>query len=223
MALMKILGCAAAFTVVLLSGAQASDNAAMDKDVLRIAESWAHIKYQVSGSGPQLDAIDALSKDAALVVLRYPGRAEPLVWDGIVNSEEAALASAFTALSYAKAARSLFEKAGTIDASVLHGAVPMSLGTLYYRVPGFPIAFGDNDKARRYLEQALAMDPDGLDANYFYGDFLLEQGERDKARQILAHGLNAAVNPDRPIWDAGRRREIRELLATIDKRTASAH
>ena len=209
-------------SAALLAGAvaRASDNPTMDGDVAHLEHEWARIKYQVSDRSAQLSQIDALGKEAATIVQRYPGRAEPLVWDGIVTSEEAAMASIFTALSYAKSARAMFEKAESIDPNVLDGAVPMSLGTLYYRVPGFPIGFGDTDKARHYLEEALAKDPNGMDANYFYGDFLFEQGEYDKANRLLNHALDAPVNAARPVWDAGRRAEIHDLIHKLDKKVA---
>lgn len=203
--------------------ARAAENPVMDSDIRHLEHEWARIVYQVKDSDAQLSQIEALNKEAATVVQRYPDRAEPLIWNGIIASEEAAIASIFTALGYAKDARALFEKAEKIDPKALSGAVPMSLGTLYYRVPGFPVGFGDNDKARRYLEQALVQNPDGLDSNYFYGDFLLQQGEYGKAKHVLSHGLEAAVTADRPVWDAGRRAEIRALLTKADAKLASAH
>ena len=107
-----------------------------------------------------------------------------------------------------------------LDAHALGGSALTSLGALYYKVPGFPLGFGDHDKARAYLETAMTMDPDGLDANYFYGDFLMEQGEYARARQVLSHGLAAPSTPERPVWDAGRRNEIRALLAKADEELA---
>jgi hypothetical protein len=198
--------------------AHASNNPAMDTDVHHIDNEWARIKYQVKDKDEQLKEIDALSKEAATVVDHYPGRAEPLLWDGIVTSEEAGMASVFHQLGLAIAAKKMFEQAEAIDPKVLNGAVTMSLGVIYYRVPGFPIGFGNDSTARDYLEAAMAMDPGGLDANYFYGDFLVHRGEYDHARDVLVHALEAPVNPDRPVWDAGRRADIQVLLATIDKR-----
>ena len=52
----------------------------------------------------------------------------------------------------------------------------VTLGVLYYRVPSWPIAFGDDDKAAELLLAALTMEPHGMDTNYFYGQFLLDQG-----------------------------------------------
>ena len=197
--------------------AHASDNPAMDAEVSHIDGEWARIKYQVKGRDEQLKEIEALAKQAAAVVDRYPGRAEPLLWQGIVTSEEAAMASVFHQLGLATDARKMFERAEAIDPRVLHGAVTMSLGVIYYRVPGFPIGFGNKETARHYLEAAVAMDPDGLDSNYFYGDFLIQRGEYEQARNVLVHALAAPVNSDRPIWDAGRRADIQALLASIVK------
>ena len=190
-----------------------ADTAAPDAQVKHLASEWAHIKYQIKDKDEQLKQIDALAKEAAVVVDRNPGRVEPLLWDGIITSEEAAMASLIHKLGFATSARKLFEKAEALDGPGPKGAVAMSLGVIYYRVPRFPMGFGDPDKARHYLETAIAMDPDGLDANYFYGDFLIKRGEIDKGKAALAHALQAPADPDRPVWDAGRRAEVRALLA----------
>ncbi len=210
---------------VLVAGtpaARASDNAGMDAAIRHLEHEWARIKYRVTDEDAQLDQMEALAKEAAAITERYPDRAEPLVWNGIITSTEAGMASAFSALGLAKDARAMFEKAGKIDPRVLDGAVPSSLGSLYYLVPGFPLGFGDDDKARRYLEEGLAISPDGMDANFFYGDFLSRQGEYQKAERVLTHALAAPAHPDRPVWDAGRRGEIRALLGKIKEKLASA-
>lgn len=218
--LLAIALCAASLAAA--SPVMASNNPAMDSEVMRLEHSWAHIVYQVKDHDAQLDQIDALRKDAANVVQRYPGRAEPLIWQGIITSEEAAIASVFTALGWAKDSRALFEQAEKIDPKALDAAVPTSLGTLYYRVPGFPLGFGDTDKARAYLEQAVKIAPDGMDANFFYGDFLYQQGQYAKAAQVLKHAQSLPPHPDRPVWDAGRRAEIRDLLGKVQRKLASA-
>ena len=205
----------------LMAGAWASDDSAMDADIHHLAQSWAHIKYQVSDQDQQADQMKALGDEAAEIVKRYPGRAEPLVWDGVITSTEAGLVGAFSAMHYAKDARDMFEAAGKIDPNVLNGAVQTSLGSLYYMVPGFPLGFGSKSKARDYLEKGVAIAPDGLDANYFYGDFLFQQHEFEDARKVLRHALDAPADPDRPVWDAGRRAEVRSLLEQIDQKLAS--
>ena len=88
-----------------------------------------------------------------------------------------------------------------MDPKALDAGAATSLGVLYYRVPGFPVGWGDNSKARQYLEQAVASPPNGRDAHYFYADFLYEQGEYQKAEQVLKVALSLPHHPERPIWD----------------------
>jgi tetratricopeptide (TPR) repeat protein len=103
----------------------------------------------------------------------------------------------------------------SINPRVADGGAAMSLGVLYYKVPGWPIGFGSTAKARHYFQQALAQDPRGLDNNFFYGDFLSQEGNKASAKQYLQRALQAPANPDRPVWDAGRRAEVKALLAKL--------
>lgn len=201
----------------LTSGAVSAQQMTPNDELLHIKTEWARIVYQVKDSGQQVDDIEALQGEAAKYVDAHPTNAEAILWEGIVTSEHAALANVFQQLGLAKDARDLFNRSIAIDPAGVNGAAQMSLGVLYYRVPGSPFGFGDDALARQDLEYALSKDPSGLDANYFYGDFLIEQGEYDKARMVLSKALQAPVSADRPVWDAGRRGEVKELLAKIDR------
>ena len=195
--------------------AMASDNPQMDGDVMRINNAWAHIRYQVKDRSAQFNQLAALEGEADKVVQKYPGKAEPLLWKGIVVSEEAARASTFRQLGLATRARDILSKAYAINPRVADGGAAMSLGVLYYKVPGWPIGFGSTAKARNFFQQALQQDPRGLDNNYFYGDFLAQEGDSAHARQFLLRALQAPTNNNRPVWDAGRRAEVRARLAQL--------
>lgn len=195
--------------------AMASDDATLDSDVMRINNSWAHIRYQVRDRNAQYSQLAALEKEAHQVTAKYPGKAEPLLWEGIVVSEEAARASTFKQLGLATRARDILAKAYSINPRVADGGAAMSLGVLYYKVPGWPIGFGSTAKARHYFQEALAQDPRGLDNNFFYGDFLSQEGNKSGAKQYLQRALQAPTNPNRPVWDAGRRAEVKALLAKL--------
>lgn len=180
---------------------------------------WETVKFTVPPGDQQTAEMEKVGAEADALMARYPNRVEAEIWDGILKSEQASMASAFSALSLAKEARAILEKAYTENPAALDAGAPTSLGVLYYRVPGFPIAFGDNKKARSLLEQATASAPQGLDAWYFYGDFLMNQGETDKARQVFTYALSIPENSDRPLWDKSRRQVIKEDLAKLQAKT----
>jgi tetratricopeptide (TPR) repeat protein len=202
-----------ALAALALAATPTMVSAGLTEDVSTINNGWAHIAYEVKGSSTQTKALDALARQAAALVARYPGKAEPLLWQGIVTSEQANRANIFHKLGLATRARDLIARAYKIDPRAANGGAAMSLGVLYYKVPGSPIGFGDKDRARTLLKEALALDPGGLDANYFYADFLLDQGDKAGARSFAQKALRAPTDPTRPVWDAGRRREVRALLA----------
>jgi tetratricopeptide (TPR) repeat protein len=211
----KSLAPLAAALALVLAPFSASASSDMAAEVRAINDGWAHIAYEVHGSSQQTIALAQLDRQAAQLVARYPGHAEPLLWEGIVVSEEANRANMFHQLGLANRARDLLERAYAIDPRAANGGVAMSLAVLYYKVPGFPIGFGDKDKARRLLHEALAIDPDGLDTNYFWGDFLHDTGDKAGARVALQKALRAPRDPSRPVWDAGRRREVQALLGKL--------
>ncbi len=197
----------------LAGPALGSNNKAMDADIHAIELQWEHIKFVEDGSPNQLDHIDALANSAAALVQKYPGRPEPLIWEGIVTSEEAGMASTVSALGYAKKAKAILEAAYAKSPSALDAGAPTSLGVLYSRVPGWPFGFGDDKKARELLTQAVSLAPNGMDANYFYADFLMNQHEYAAAYTVLKHALSLPPQMDRPLWDKNRRIVIRELMA----------
>jgi tetratricopeptide (TPR) repeat protein len=188
---------------------------AADAEVHRLQTTWEAIKFGVPEGDEQTRQMNALGEDADAVAAKFPDRVEVLIWDGIITSERASMASAFSALGLAKRARDILEQAYKMAPAKLDAGAPTSLGVLYYRVPGFPIGFGDKDRARQLLEQAVKLAPTGLDAWYFYGDFLYEQKEYAKSAEVFRHALSLPTHPDRPAWDKNRRLVIEEKLAAI--------
>ena len=73
--------------------------------------------------------------------------AEPLIWEGIITSTHAKYQGMFAAGKSATAARDLLLAAKKIDPLTLDGSIFTSLGSLYYKVPGWPLSFGDKETA----------------------------------------------------------------------------
>jgi tetratricopeptide (TPR) repeat protein len=188
--------------------------AGMEEDVSHVMQEWERVKYSVPPK-QQAAEFEKLSKLAQTIMTKYPKRAEPAIWHGIVEASHAGAKGGLGALSLAKNARHSLEHALAIDPAALDGSACTSLGSLYYQVPGWPIGFGDRAKAQTLLMQGLAMNPNGIDPNYFYGDFLFRAGDYEGAEQALVKALQAPPREGRAIADEGRRREVNELLQKV--------
>jgi tetratricopeptide (TPR) repeat protein len=201
--------------LALSAGVASAQGAGLDARVEALARTWDHVNYETSGAAKATQAA-ALAAQAEAVAKQFPGRAEPLVWEAIALSTEAGAKGGLGGLALVKQARATLEQAEKLNPNALgDGSVYTSLGSLYYQVPGFPVGFGDKDKARAYLKKALAANPNGLDPNYFYGDFLFHQGQYAEAERALQKAMAAPARPGREVADKGRRAEISALLGQV--------
>jgi len=200
---------------VVLAGPAFADDAAFNAELLSIQQAWAKVNYETPAGDARAQAFEALEKRAEKFTQQNPARAEALIWEGIVESSYAGAKGGLGALSLAKEARGNLEAALKINPKALDGSAYTSLGTLYYKVPGFPLGFGDHDKAGKLLKQALALNPNGIDPNYFYGEFLFEQGKYGEALKYLDKAATAAPRPGRESADKGRHAEINALTAKV--------
>jgi tetratricopeptide (TPR) repeat protein len=188
--------------------------AGADESVAALQAEWEQIKYR-QPADRQERAFEALAKKAGAVRAEYRDRSDVDIWYGIVVASHAGAKGGLGALSLAKEAKAAFEQALARDPKALEGSGYTSLGSLYYQVPGWPIGFGDKDKARDLLGRALAINPRGIDPNYFMGDFLYRVGDYQGARRSLELALQAPPRPARPLADEGRRREVEALLVKV--------
>lgn len=191
--------------------------AEINEDIAKIQHQWARANYSTPES-EQEKAFEELVAEAQKLAELNPDRAEPKVWLAIVLSTDAGVTGGLGALGKVKEARRQLEAAEKIDPDALDGSIYTSLGSLYYQVPGWPIGFGDEEKAEMYLKKALAINPAGIDPNYFYGDFQLEEGNYREAVKYLEKAAAAPPRPGRPLADKGRQAEIQEKLQQARKK-----
>jgi tetratricopeptide (TPR) repeat protein len=204
--------CLLAMTCVLPFSLRA---APLDDAIAELQRDWEVIRYQTPESA-RLKRFEALSTKAHGVSQAFAGHGEPLVWEGIIVSSLANEKGGLGGLSLAKQAKTMYEQA-----IALHGDAAMessaygSLAVLYYKVPGWPLGFGDKTKAEELLKKALSLNPTGIDPNYFYGEYLYETGRGAEAATYLERALVAPTRPGREVADTGRREEVRQLLAKV--------
>ena len=209
---MKIYCLRLFYLALLVSISSAVYAANTAEEALRdLQTSWAVDNYQLEGKAQQ-EAFVKLLETADNYVSVFPNNAAILVWRGIINSSYAGVKGGLGALGYAKASKADLEKALEIDPEVLDGSAYTSLGTLYYKVPGWPLGFGNDKKAESLLKKALQINPDGIDPNYFYGDYLLENKRYAESLDFLKRAAKANDRPGRELADQGRREEIQGAM-----------
>lgn len=186
----------------------------MKSSIGDLERQWAEISYQTPANAREAK-FKVLTQQAEAAVRQFPGRAEPLAWQAMILCSYAEAIGGLPALDKVTQARDLLLQAAKIDAAALGGTIYGYLGTLYSKVPGWPVGFGDDKKARSYFQRALAIDPSGIDANYLYGHYLVDEGKKQEARPYLLKALNLPPRPDHAAYDAGRRQDIAADLAKI--------
>lgn len=200
--------------LILFLGANIA-SADVDSDLARLQQRWSEVNYQIEGKA-KLMAFEQLVEQAERLTLANPDSAEAWTWSGIVKSTFAGARGGLGALGLAKAAKADLEKAMGINAEVLNGSAMTSLGTLYHSVPGWPVGFGNEDKAAELLIRGVELNPENIDTNYFYGTFLMDTKQYTKAKEHLLRAQQAQPRPNREIADAGRQKEVAAALAALE-------
>jgi uncharacterized protein (TIGR02996 family) len=208
---------AASVLFVSTSIAASAATPSFDQAIADVAHDWARVSYQTPAAERDA-AFGAVIAKSEQVVQAFPGKAEPLIWEAIVLASAASTESGLGALHKAKQSRDLLLAAEAIDPNAMNGSIYSSLGSLYAKVPGWPIGFGDKKEAKKCFEKAIAIAPNDIDANYFYADFLADQGQYARSAEYLNHALGAPPRPGREDADAGRRAQALALLDSLKQK-----
>lgn len=195
----------------------AAADAAFDSRFNALQEAWQDA-YYLAPERDKAERLETLLGVAEQLRRDYPQRAESWIVQAIVLCVYSGVSWGFDALSNIEQARQFLLKAKDIDPKAMDGAAYVTLGALYYQVPGWPISFGDDDLARDYLQKAVQMYPDALDTNYFYGDFLASQHEYEQAYHFLELAEQAPIRAGLTVSDRQLKRDLAALLQKVRKK-----
>jgi uncharacterized protein HemY len=197
------------FISLLTTSVMAFAGAQQDANILQ--KEWAVAKFQTP-KNKQIKEFQDLIKQAEAIQARHPNDPSVMVWHATILSTYASIKGGMGVLKHVKKAKSLLEQAIKMNPRIENGFAHGVLGALYARVPGWPVAFGSDAKAEQNLLIALKLSPNGADSNYYYGDYLVEQGKYEKARVYLNKARNAPIRKGHEIQDRGRKGEIMQSL-----------
>jgi tetratricopeptide (TPR) repeat protein len=193
----------------------------LNASIASLENDWANAYYQPDEAS-QKQAYPKLLEQAVVLLKRYPNAAEPKIWLATILATNAAFEPPLTALSNLKNAKDLLEAAIKINPKALDGSAYVTLGTLYYMLPGWPVSFGDDEMAEEYLKSSLEINPDGIDANYFYADFLFRQDRTAEAEVFFQKAVEAPVRKMQVYADTQLQNEAKLALNHAQQRKSNA-
>ncbi|MDO9104660.1 MAG: tetratricopeptide repeat protein [Methylovulum sp.] len=187
----------------------------------RVEAEWATIYYDTP-KGQQASAYAKLLDKATELSGQYPKDPAALFLQALVKASYADHQDPVSALEAIYGVRDLLGKVIAINPNTMNGSAYVVLGVLYHKAPPWPIAFGDNEKAGQLLQTALKISPNGIDSNYYYGDFLLANNQLEEAEIYFERASNAPVRPEQRYADSQLQNEAKLALKTTRQRNSSA-
>lgn len=187
------------------------------QSLLDLQQRWAQVNY-LSLEETKEQSFTELLKLAREFSQNEPQNDERLIWLGIVQSSTANVIGGLSALPLVKEAKANLELVIERNPQALSGRAYNNLAILYHKVPGWPIAFGSDKKAAKLFKYSMTLDPLSIDSNYFYAEFLFDEGEYQEAKMHLLTAQQAPARAGREIADKGRQDEIKALLLKVEKK-----
>lgn len=204
------------FVALLLLSSQGFADS-LNESVQDIESEWASIYYNTPKQQQESAFCRLLDKTINLSK-QHPDKAEPIIWEAIVKATNADHQDAVSALGAIHEARDLLLKAIEINPKAMNGSAYVTLGTLYYMTPKWPIGFGDEETAQKMLQTALKINPNGIESNFFYGDFLLSNNNLNEAEKYFKRATTIPARPEQLYADNQLKEQARLALKNIKER-----
>ena len=165
-----------------------------------IESEWAIIHYSTPKKTQQF-AYNKLFAKVNKLAIDYPTKAEPLIWEAIIKACNAENVNPVNAIEDIHEAHDLLETAIKIEPTALSGSAYVTLGALYHLTPQWPIGFGDENTAKLLFESALKINPNGIESNHYYADYLLSQDLIGEAEKYFNIALSAPSRTEQKFAD----------------------
>lgn len=196
--------------------AATSAHAAFNDELSALQQRWATARYQTNGDERKSE-LQKLVGEADAFAKTYSDKADGYLWAAVVRGSLAEAINGMSALGIVKEAKVDLEKAIAIDPKAEDGYAFGVLGLMYSKVPGWPIAFGDDKKAKEMLQKGIDTSPNGMNINYFNAQYYFDKDDYKKALTFIDKAAQATspYSPEASLAAVNRQREIRELNEKI--------
>ena len=142
-----------------------------------------------------------------------PARPEGHFW---LAASMGALAESFgmrQGIKYRGAIKESLERVLAIDPGFQQGSADRALGRWYFKVPG--MFGGDDKKSEAYLRKALAYNEQSIITRLFLAETLIDEGQREAAREQLEAAVAAPLDPEWAPEDLRFKQQAEALLKKI--------
>ncbi len=183
----------------------------LDRIVHAIEAKWASIYFSAEIRDKKNAYTRLLNKTTKLAkqTLASP---ELMFWQATIIASRAEHQNPIEALAAIHKAQDLLIKTIKIKPDTLDGSALITLGSLYHQAPGWPIAFGDDKKAEQYLKKGLQINPQGIESNFYYGQYLLNKDQQEKAIKYFKTALNGPVRKEQEFADSSLKEKIKKIM-----------
>lgn len=181
-----------------------------------IQQRWAAARYNSNGAQRKSELRD-LTLETDTLAKKYSDQPESYLWAGVIRGSLAEIYNNLSALTLVKEAKVNLEKSIELNPKAEDSYALGILGLMYSLTPGWPIAFGDDNKAQELLNRGLELSPGGMNINYFNAEYHFNKKEYKKALMYIEKAAQATppYPPEKSLAVSNRQREIHELAEKI--------
>ena len=182
-----------------------------------IQEQWDIVKFKLEDApkAVRIEKLEELDSKTDKLLKQYPRSAEMWALSGIIKATKADLYRNWRSFRLLQSSKERFETSMKINKKALNAAANSSLAALYYKTPMWPLGFKNYSKAEKMLKDSLAMYPKDVEANYFYADYLIQIGQKEKAQPYFKYAVDYPIRKNRYEADLVRKVRLAEMYNSV--------
>ncbi|MEE9424245.1 MAG: hypothetical protein V3V18_04615 [Methylococcales bacterium] len=191
------------------------DNPAVCAAYGELETNWAKVRYQTP-KDQRMKAFESMLISFKQAPKDCLATAEYLIIEAMIRGSMIKLnSSSFSTLKKINTIKKSLKQAINKNPTSMDGLAWTLLGLLYDKSPGWPLSIGDDDKAEKAYKKGLKYNPAGIDANFYYGDFLRRKDLPLQAKRYLLKANQAKLRSGREIAHQGRLKDVQRSLRKL--------
>ncbi|MEE9345687.1 MAG: hypothetical protein V3U88_08780 [Methylococcales bacterium] len=195
----------------------AKDNAVVCTAPGELEANWAKIRYQTPAN-QRMDMYETMLRSLDKAPQQCLATAEYLIIEAMIRGSMIKLkSSSFSTLKKINKIQKLLDQAINKNPAAMDGLGWTLLGLLFDKSPGWPLSIGHDDKAENAYKKGLEYNPDGIDTNYYFGDFLRRKDLPLQAQRYLLIASQAKQRAGREIAHQGRLKDVQRVLLKLSQ------